>query len=182
MGPSAPFPHALKGGTAPQTVWAFFSKITTHWWQVNMFLIGSILRNLTTAQEFELKWLLIYGSKRGKNGFSRIVYGNFTTMVSTEIKVVVQLLGLLLINFANLPSFNMISFGNIGQTFIYFLQKISLFFCIKCVILQKIFLFCFCMISFFFHLFKLHVFPSPTYLPTCLQIKFVKWKHMSKAA
>ena len=48
----------LKGGSAPQTnfvtVCVFFSKITTYWGKVRyiMFLIGKILRNLTTAQEF----------------------------------------------------------------------------------------------------------------------------------
>ena len=35
--------------------------------KIYMFLIGNILRNLTTALEFlKLKWLLIYGSKHGK--------------------------------------------------------------------------------------------------------------------
>ena len=41
---------------------AYFSKITTHWWQVryDMFLVGNISRNLTTALEFHLlKWLFI---------------------------------------------------------------------------------------------------------------------------
>ena len=53
-----------------------------------MFFVGNILRNLPTALEFHYhKWLLIYGSKRGKCWFSHIVYSSFTTMVSTEIKL-----------------------------------------------------------------------------------------------
>ena len=42
-----------------------------------MFLIGNILRNLTTALEFHwLKWLLTYGSKHGKLWFSHIKQTN----------------------------------------------------------------------------------------------------------
>ena len=54
----------------------------------DMFLIGHIPRNLTTALEFhKLKWLLSYGSKHEKYWFSYICYYNFTTMDSTEVKL-----------------------------------------------------------------------------------------------
>ena len=54
----------------------------------DMFLIGDIPRNLITALEFHyFKWLLIYGSKRGKYWFLHIFYCNITAMVSTEVKL-----------------------------------------------------------------------------------------------
>ena len=53
-----------------------------------MFLIGNISGNLITALKFHLlKWLLIYGSKHGKYWFSHIFHCNFTTVVSTEVKL-----------------------------------------------------------------------------------------------
>ena len=53
-----------------------------------MFLIGNISGNQIIALEFhKLKWLLIYGSKHGKYWFSHIFHCNFTTMVSTEVRL-----------------------------------------------------------------------------------------------
>ena len=82
----------LKGVLHPRPIFDcflhFIKKLQHIGDKKNMFFIGNILRNLTTALEFHwLKWLLIYGSKPEKYCVSHIVYSNLTTMVSTEIKL-----------------------------------------------------------------------------------------------
>ena len=82
----------FKGVLHPRPVfWLFmhFSQKLQHIGsKKDIFLIGNIPGNLLTALEFhKLKWLLIYSSKHEKYWFSHIFHCNFTTMASTEVKL-----------------------------------------------------------------------------------------------
>ena len=83
--------QALRGYCTPDQfcdcLYAFFSTITTHWWQVRY--VGNISRNLITALKFyKLKWLLIdLWLKTWKILIFTHFYRNCATLVSTEGKL-----------------------------------------------------------------------------------------------
>ena len=70
------------------TMCAFFSKITTHWWwQVRYVSYRYHSKKFNNCTGISITQVVIdLWAKKWKPQFSHIVYNNFTTMVSTEIK------------------------------------------------------------------------------------------------